>query len=167
MSWTKVVTGVAIFVWVVSCTCLYLFNRSIMRPTPPLQRKPTQEEMDAIVDRLGSSMYSHYEAHLRAYQARVEKFNQQVRSMTPSIILGVSPTATQDEIKAAYRRLAMKHHPDRGGDVDEFQKIKAAYEQLMKPTRCPDCEGKGTIKVKRGAFVDTVQCPRCWPQGGT
>lgn len=35
------------------------------------------------------------------------------------------------EIKDAYRRLAMRHHPDRGGDVAEFQKITAAYTQLV------------------------------------
>lgn len=45
-------------------------------------------------------------------------------------ILGVESSATQEEIKTAYRRLASKHHPDKGGDADEFKKIKAAYEKL-------------------------------------
>lgn len=45
-------------------------------------------------------------------------------------ILGVSKTATQQEIKQAYRRLASKHHPDRGGDTAEFQKIEEAYRTL-------------------------------------
>lgn len=83
--------------------------------------------------------------------------------MSPYAILGVPSTATQDEIKTAYRRLAMKHHPDRGGTLEEFQRIHDAYERLTKPARCPECDGKGTIKVKRGAFIDTVKCPRCWP----
>lgn len=82
---------------------------------------------------------------------------------SPADILGVTPTATPDEIRAAFRRLAMKHHPDRGGDPEEFQKIKAAYERLSKPARCPECEGKGFIRVRRGAFVDKSPCPRCWP----
>lgn len=90
------------------------------------------------------------------------------RPMTAYAILNVAPTATQEEIQRSYRELAMRFHPDRpGGDLEKFIAIRNAFKQLSKPARCPDCEGKGTIKVKRGAFVDTVQCPRCWPQGGT
>ena len=38
-------------------------------------------------------------------------------------ILGVGKSATYDEIKKVYRKLAMKNHPDRGGDKDKFQEI--------------------------------------------
>ena len=38
-------------------------------------------------------------------------------------ILGVAETATQDEIKKSYRKLAMEHHPDKGGDAEMFKKI--------------------------------------------
>lgn len=44
--------------------------------------------------------------------------------------LGVNRGASADEIKSAYRKLAMKHHPDRGGDVAEFQKIQSAYDDI-------------------------------------
>lgn len=44
--------------------------------------------------------------------------------------LGVPRDADQDTIKKAYRKLAMKHHPDHGGDPNEFQKINEAYETL-------------------------------------
>ena len=49
-------------------------------------------------------------------------------------VLGVPKDATEDDIKTAYRRLAMKHHPDRNQNdpvaKEEFQKIQAAYEVL-------------------------------------
>lgn len=44
--------------------------------------------------------------------------------------LGVSESATPDEIKKAYRSLASKHHPDKGGDTAKFQEIQAAYAVL-------------------------------------
>lgn len=44
--------------------------------------------------------------------------------------LGVARDASQEEIKRAYRKLAMKHHPDRGGDAERFQELQAAYETL-------------------------------------
>ena len=44
--------------------------------------------------------------------------------------LGVNKNASADEIKKAYRSLAMKHHPDRGGDQAKFQKIQEAYDTL-------------------------------------
>ena len=45
-------------------------------------------------------------------------------------ILGVDKTASQDEIKNAYRRLANKHHPDKGGDQNVFKDISVAYDTL-------------------------------------
>jgi curved DNA-binding protein len=45
-------------------------------------------------------------------------------------ILGVNRNATPEQIKAAYRKLAMKHHPDRGGDHTTFAQINSAYEVL-------------------------------------
>ncbi len=50
-------------------------------------------------------------------------------------ILGVPKGASDDEIKQAYRRLAAKHHPDRGGDTAKFQEIQGAYETLTDPVK--------------------------------
>jgi curved DNA-binding protein len=48
-------------------------------------------------------------------------------------VLGIQPGASDDEIKKAYRKLASKHHPDKGGDTAKFQEIQAAYEALTNP----------------------------------
>lgn len=50
-------------------------------------------------------------------------------------ILGVNKDCAQDEIKAAFRKLAIKNHPDKGGDKDKFQKIQKAYEVLSDPDK--------------------------------
>lgn len=44
--------------------------------------------------------------------------------------LGLTKGASQEDIKRAYRKLAMQHHPDRGGDVSKFQEIEEAYRVL-------------------------------------
>lgn len=50
-------------------------------------------------------------------------------------ILEVSKTATTDEIKKAFRKKALKEHPDKGGDPEKFKDISLAYEALSDPEK--------------------------------
>lgn len=67
--------------------------------------------------------------------------NQQIGLDEAYKILGISPNATNDEVKAAYRKMALKHHPDRvstlGDDIrkaaeKKFQEINNAKERIYK-----------------------------------
>jgi DnaJ family protein A protein 2 len=49
--------------------------------------------------------------------------------------LGIDRGASVDEIKKAYRKLALKHHPDRGGDPEKFKAINQAHETLSDQER--------------------------------
>ena len=48
-------------------------------------------------------------------------------------ILGVTANSTPAEIKKAYQKLASKLHPDKGGNAEEFKRMKEAYERITKP----------------------------------
>lgn len=50
-------------------------------------------------------------------------------------VLGVSKNASDEEIKKAFRKLAVKYHPDRGGDEAKFKEISEAYDTLSNPDK--------------------------------
>ena len=56
---------------------------------------------------------------------------------SPYDILGVAPSASADDVRHAYQRLARQHHPDRdaagGGDDEAFVRVQAAYDALREP----------------------------------
>ena len=70
-------------------------------------------------------------------------------------ILGVGRNATDDELKKAYRRLAMKFHPDRNPDdeaaMEQFKEAKEAYEILKDPQKRQAYDQFGHAGLEGGA----------------
>jgi hypothetical protein len=64
-------------------------------------------------------------------------------------VLGLSPSATDTEVKRAYKNLAMQLHPDKGGDKDLFQRLTDAYERIM--------EQRGVSKRCNEEIPETTQ----------
>lgn len=64
-------------------------------------------------------------------------------------ILGVPRTATADEIKKAFRKLARQHHPDAGGDEAKFKEINEAYEVLSDDKKRKLYDQYGTASENR------------------
>lgn len=60
-------------------------------------------------------------------------------------ILGVGKSASQDEIKKAFRKLAQKYHPDAGGDEEKFKQINEAYAVLSDPQKKAQYDRFGTV----------------------
>lgn len=50
-------------------------------------------------------------------------------------ILGVQKNASPDQLKKAYKKASMQHHPDRGGDEEQFKKVNEAYATLKDPQK--------------------------------
>uniref|UniRef100_A0A7S0T5D9 Uncharacterized protein n=1 Tax=Erythrolobus madagascarensis TaxID=708628 RepID=A0A7S0T5D9_9RHOD len=66
-------------------------------------------------------------------------------------LLGVGQDAGETELKKAYRKLAVKHHPDKGGDVEKFQEISHAFEVLSDPEKRQIYDTYGEQALKEGA----------------
>jgi hypothetical protein len=58
--------------------------------------------------------------------------DRRARPVDPYALLGVAPTATLDDVKAAFRKKALEHHPDQGGATEAFIAIKRAYDAIAK-----------------------------------
>jgi len=67
-------------------------------------------------------------------------------------ILGVPREASKEDIKKAYRKKALEHHPDKGGDENKFKEITHAYEVLTDPEKKARYDQFGTEDPGSGGF---------------
>ncbi len=70
------------------------------------------------------------QARERFFTKPIEERRQQYRPQY-LVDLDLPAGATKGQIKSQFRRLAMKHHPDRFGDAEEFKRVKRAYDKAM------------------------------------
>jgi DnaJ homolog subfamily A member 2 len=84
-------------------------------------------------------------------------------------VLGLAPMATPDEVKQAWRRLAGVHHPDRGGDPSEFDRLRKLYGEALAvaeaPKTCTKCGGSGKIRRVNGWASIDIPCDHCGGSG--
>ncbi len=69
-------------------------------------------------------------------------------------VLGVGKSASADEIKKSFRRKAIEHHPDRGGDEEKFKELNEAYEVLKDDSKRQRYDQFGHAGVGSSAASD-------------
>ena len=78
--------------------------------------------------------------------------------------LGLAADAGPDLVKARWKELAKLHHPDLGGDANEFHRLHQAYSEALEETLaapCAGCGGAGSRKLTKGFHQLTVPCDAC------
>tara|TARA_Y100000389_G_C17425158_1_gene499132 strand:- start:116 stop:1588 length:1473 start_codon:yes stop_codon:yes gene_type:complete len=65
-------------------------------------------------------------------------------------LLGINKNATSNEIKKSFHKLAMKHHPDKGGDAKLFQEITQAHDVLSNPEKKEKYDQFGEEGINNG-----------------
>lgn len=76
----------------------------------------------------------------------------------PFVVLGIAPTATLDEVRAARRRLALDRHPDRGGDPAAMRELNVAFDAAVRAILHPPASRPSAM------HDDAPPAPRPAPQ---
>ena len=86
-----------------------------------------------------------YETYVGSYRCRHDCYGPEVK-----------PDATQDELASAYKKCALKLHPDKGGDPEEFKAMKAAFDVLKDPQKRQlyDAHGPAIVRAMDGEALD-------------
>jgi len=84
--------------------------------------------------------------------------------MSAFAALGLSDSASLEEVKLAYRNRARELHPDLGGDPLEFEALQAIYNEAKEAVlsrKCPTCHGTGKVQHSHGFTTIDMPCPTC------
>lgn len=76
--------------------------------------------------------------------------------MDPYKILEVEPSATQEDIKMAYKRASMKYHPDKGGNEDQFKLVQDAYNILSNESKRNYYDASRKVYAKGEIILDST-----------
>src|SRR5690625_4773412 len=74
-------------------------------------------------------------------------------------VLGLDPDADEQAVRAAYRKAAREHHPDRGGSAEQFHRIQEAWEVLGSP------QSRADYDRRRGTSAASADTPAPTEEG--
>lgn len=103
-------------------------------PKPQQQQGPSAAQDAAERER--QQFRRDWEAWKRVFGGRVIDLTARPKadSSADYELLGVPPTASKEEIRRAFYKLAKENHPDKGGSVEKFREYMSAYSRLTQET---------------------------------
>lgn len=90
-----------------------------------------------LIDGHWAGAWKRVRAGLPAFPSRAARpataaSQERARPVDPYALLGVDATASLDDLKVAFRKKALEHHPDHGGEPELFMAVKRAYDAVVK-----------------------------------
>ena len=90
-----------------------------------------------LIDGHWAGAWKRVRAGLPAFPSRAARptaapSEERAKPVDPYVLLGVDATASLEDLKLAFRKKALQHHPDHGGAPDLFMAVKRAYDNIVK-----------------------------------
>lgn len=93
--------------------------------------QPAPEDIERLVAALTQLLYASLEHLVERCQAGLQ-FPGMPAENSPYRVLGIHPSAPDDLVKLAYKWLAQRCHPDRGGSNEAMARLNQAYDQIAR-----------------------------------
>lgn len=90
-------------------------------------------------------------------QYRIDDFLIEMSASEAEQILGLSGRYSAAEVKSSYRKMSLKHHPDKGGSTEMMKKVNAAYEMLKKGSSSRNSLPSRASSESMGDTIDNLE----------
>ena len=90
-------------------------------------------------------------------QYKIDDFLIEMSSSEAEQILGLSGSYSAAQVKSSYRKMSLKHHPDRGGSTEMMKKVNAAYEMLKKGSSSRNSRPSRASSESMGEKIEQVE----------
>jgi DnaJ-domain-containing protein 1 len=107
-----------------------LVKHPVTSPKQDLERHDPLREYYLNLSNMNKESESSIESLLNSFWTRLSHFNAAPEAHKT---LGLTGNESHQEKQQRYRKLAQKHHPDKGGNAQEFDRIQQAWKSIRKP----------------------------------
>ena len=118
--------------------CQEAIRDDLLQPACEVQKQAEELSLDQL--RARNKMVMPYTDHLKLMKKSLEKQLQQLEEEGAYAVLGLSSDAPTEELKKVYKTKVLEAHPDKGGDVQEFQNLQQVYQLILKKRNAAEAQ---------------------------